>query len=136
MPWPDEPCATCPRVARGLPLPCQAQVTGHRRFCELGDRDGPAYSPAYEAMLCGEQWPPVVVPQAPAEALAPETPNPHAERLALVQGCDYRTDALDECGCTARRHCSLRLGEFASEPFAVSLSRCLECVSERHSSLP
>lgn len=33
--FPCDPCADCPRLVRGLSLPCLAQTSGHARFCEL-----------------------------------------------------------------------------------------------------
>ena len=50
MPFPDEPCAACPRVARGLPMPCRAMALKHARYC---DRAG-AGEAAVVAMLCGD----------------------------------------------------------------------------------
>jgi hypothetical protein len=46
--FPDDPCEVCPRVVRGLPLPCLAQKTKHARFCEtirMGQQ-------GYAALLC------------------------------------------------------------------------------------
>jgi hypothetical protein len=105
-------------------------TTRVERYCDLANPAHEAYRPGYAAMLCDEA---PATSAAPVSAVLIEPPavpnNPHVERLLLVLGCDYRTDALDECSCTARRHCSLGKGEFASEPYNVSLSRCLECVS-------
>ena len=48
---PAWPCAACPRVARGLPMPCKG--LSHRRLCE----HAAAGHEAYTALLCGETAP-------------------------------------------------------------------------------
>lgn len=118
MPWPDEPCQSCPRVLAGLPLPCKAQVTKHQRFCELGDPESLAYSPEYAAMLKGDAEP-KVEPSPFRQALnygkaivrrQAEDPDKrdvsdaeHARRLAICRLCEFHIASLDKCskcGCT------------------------------------
>ena len=50
MPYPDEPCPDCPRVRIGLPMPCEAMTSGHRRMCDLAA----AGHADWIARLCGE----------------------------------------------------------------------------------
>jgi hypothetical protein len=60
--------------------------------------------------------------------------NPHMERLFLVWSCDYRGGPVDECACTGQMHCGLGQGTFRNEPFAVSTTDCLRCVSRSEAS--
>lgn len=78
MPWPDEPCPTCPRVAKGLSGPCRAMVRRNPRYCELTDPGHPAYKSAYVALLCDEPTAPPPGPKA--------EPPPMLERAASFVG--------------------------------------------------
>lgn len=132
MSWPESPCNHCPRLAKGRTGRCLSQIMRSRHVCDRTDPDHPAFDPRWVARVCGEEAPEVEEQSAATGTSTSEsTPlNPHVERLLLVMDCDYRTDALDECGCTARRHCGLARGQFLTEPHAVSMSDCLNCVAE------
>jgi hypothetical protein len=96
--------------------------------CDRTNPDGPKFDPRWVARVCEEA---TAAPETTEGEAIGDAPNPHLERLLLVLGCDYRTNALDECGCMARRHCGLARGQFPAEPNAVSMSDCLRCVSGR-----
>lgn len=120
MAWPDDPCATCPRLAKGLSLPCRAQTTRHRRYCDLADPSHPDFKPAYCRMLADEPEPETVLP-APVQmpglarqaasffkaavnhvsAGAPSATNVQREaRLAICRTCEYyRDERCGVCGC-------------------------------------
>jgi len=110
MPWPDEPCAACPRLARGLSLPCRAQTSRHRRFCDLADPDHPDHQPAYRRMLADEPEPdpapPLVPPPMPGIvrqvmnfAVAATT---HVATGAKIASEKERQDRLEICGACDR----------------------------------
>ena len=123
MPFPEEPCEGCPRVARGLPPPCLAQVTGHARLCELaaGGHEG------YIARLGGDvpaAFPPLGVQAAHAVAdafafvrsgAAMVSDEEKARRLAICRECpNLVDDRCLMCGCSmpyrtraAAFHCPL-----------------------------
>lgn len=113
-----KPCAACPRSA-DRQATCPAITIGHARYCQLVDPEGPDYRPAYIPLV--RDWEPPGATTGKAAGIR--------SALELVQSCDYRTDALDECSCTARRHCGLGKGQFATEPHAVTLADCLKCVA-------
>lgn len=111
-PFPASPCAACPRVARGLPMPCPAQTTNHARLCELAA----AGHAAYVALLCDGM---------PAPAPAPPT-VPVAESLRRIRAareCPSRT--APQCGCSGWATCLEGRGKGGQ----VSLSECVECVT-------
>lgn len=106
MPSPDEPCAACPRVARGLPGPCRGLT--HRRFCELAAKG----EEGYIALMCDDpprSFPPLAeqaanlagaVGRFVASGLKRATPAEQAGRLAICGGCDrFRDGKCLECGC-------------------------------------
>lgn len=112
MPFPDEPCAACPRPARGLPMPCRAMTTGHARFCTLAAEG----HPGYVALLCDAV---PSAPQAPARTPAPES----LRRIRLARECPHRADP--RCGCEGMATCLLGKGRDGQ----VSLSECVDCVA-------
>lgn len=108
MAFPDDPCDACPRVARGLSLPCKAQVTKHARYCVLvaeGRAD-------YVAELCDEppeDFPPLAqqaanlagaVGRFVASGLKQSTPEQVSSRLGICRGCShFRDGRCALCGC-------------------------------------
>lgn len=124
MPFPDEPCAACPRAARGLPMPCRAMTTGHARFCDLTA----AGDTRYDALLCDERpvtpFPSLATQAANlagavvrfvASGLEQATPEQQAERAAVCRGCEeFKDGRCRHCGChlalkirAASEHCPL-----------------------------
>ncbi len=115
--FPETPCQICPRVEKGLSLPCMAQATNVPRYCELaamGRAD-------YIRMLCDE--PPPQLPSAMtrianfvgsavhhAAAGFPTLPMEQSEaRLDVCRGkgavpqCDQylkATGSCVKCGCS------------------------------------
>lgn len=123
MSSPDRPCAHCPRVARGLPMPCRGET--HPRFCQLAE----AGDAAYIALLCDSpppSFPPLreqagnlagAVGRFVASGLEVSTPEEQARRLAICRSneCGRFLDGrCRECGCRlmakvkmATEHCPL-----------------------------
>ena len=122
MPWPDDPCATCPLAAKNSPGPCRAQATRHRRYCDLANPEHPDHKPAYRRMLAGEPEPPrePIPPPPPLPSIARQAVNlatavaahvatgakaaTNAERerrLAICRGCELLRDdgRCAACGC-------------------------------------
>lgn len=108
--WPDEPCVACPRVARGLSIPCLAQTTRHPRLCE----HAAAGHAGYIALICGEDpparsFPPLMqqarnLAGAVADAVASGGktvgPEEKARRLTICHDCDQLVDGRClQCGC-------------------------------------
>jgi hypothetical protein len=110
MPFPDQPCAACPRVARGLSMPCRAMTTGHARFCTLaaGGHEG------YVALLCDEVPPPPEFPSLVEQAAhlagavgrfvasgaKRASEEERARRMAICEGCEnYAGGRCRLCGC-------------------------------------
>lgn len=117
MPFPDAPCAACPRVARGLSMPCQAMTTKHARYCTLAAEG----KQGYIALLCDE-LPPEPVQSAPVSTI-PVAESLRRQRLA--RECEHRTDP--KCGCAGMATCLIGKGKDGQ----VSLAECVECVTGR-----
>lgn len=102
-------CPHCP--VRDRDEPCRAEVTGHWRFCQLVDPQGPDYSPAMAARLKGETVPfPPLMQQAANLAGAVgrfvasggglATDEEKARRRATCESCEYFADSRCRlCGC-------------------------------------
>lgn len=125
-------CDHCPLKDKQCACPGQR----NRQICSRSDVTSPDYRERMREQLltevCGEHA--STAPSSPPSP-PPSSPPPSSEqtalqeKIALIAGCDYRTDTLDECSCTGRRHCGLGKGSFANEPWAVSYADCLRCVS-------
>lgn len=113
MPFPDEPCAACPRVARGLPSPCLAMDVRNPRYC----MHAASGHKGYVALLSGDSLPP-----APAYVATTIPVSESTRRLKLARACEHRTDP--KCGCAGIATCLLGKGRAGQ----VSLSECLQCV--------
>lgn len=130
MSWPSEPCAHCPRAARGLALPCRAQASRHAAFCGLVDPDGPAYRPDYVALLCDE----VTVPQE--KEIIPASDSPPSRRdLDLshflrihAKLCLYHENS-SSCGCGVSI-CHAGYGTGLIKIY-VSIDDCIRCSSRQ-----
>lgn len=93
MSFPETPCEGCPRVARGLPLPCKAQLRKAARYCELvamGRQD-------YVELLC-EHFEPAPAP-LPMPSLLKRAANLAG---AVVQHLAAGMPEVTEAGFNAR----------------------------------
>lgn len=125
----DPPCAHCPHVRAGRPGFCLARRTGYRQLCVFTDPASPEYRADAVRAVRGRDRTTARAAAPAAAAPDPDAVAGHRERQLLILSCDYRSDALHECGCKARRHCGLGRGAFPREPWAVTYSDCLNCVS-------
>lgn len=110
MPFPDSPCDHCPRVARGLSMPCRAMVRGHARLCELAAQGHAGYI----ASLCDARpaFPPLLeqagnlagaVGRFVASGGELTTPEEQVRRLAICHECpEFSEGKCKLCGCVAR----------------------------------
>ena len=92
---------------------CLAERTGHYRFCELADPEGPDYSPDYIPLLSAE-----LSPRPPAPAAGPPI---EVDRIAR---------AIDLC--PHRRSCQFRPPIACAHPDKAgpkTLDECRACVS-------
>lgn len=116
-------CITCP-VRTGLPCMVELDADRFAVFCE--------WSRSKDPVLVKTVASRAEIASPPADTAQVEVVQAEigiSGQLLLVYSCDYRTDALDECSCTARKHCGMLRGPFQTEPWAVGLSDCLQCVT-------
>jgi hypothetical protein len=111
MPWPEDPCAWCPRVSRGLPVPCLAQVTKYRAYCTMSSRGDPLAI----ACVLGEQVPKAAVatvaaPEPSRPVKRPTVPVPdfgdqrHMVVLRAAERCPHRVEIRE--GCCPKTRCA------------------------------
>lgn len=104
-------CLTCP-VRTGLQCLVETNPEEFAIFCEWSQSKDPVLIKTVAGRA--EFAAPAPVDNGTIEPVKPELGI--SDQLFFVYSCDYRTDALNECSCTARKHCGLRNGAFKSEP--------------------
>lgn len=122
------PCASCPRAAQGLSLPCCGQVqlyTGHCRGCARGD--------AIVIRRMEECTPEILastLPDPPSgEDRAAAAVLPVKETLSLVSRMKKcpSWQATSDCGCAGAAKCLLGKGRGG----VVNYQECFACLREQ-----
>jgi glycosyltransferase involved in cell wall biosynthesis len=131
MPWPEDPCAWCPRVSRGLSVPCLAQVTRYRAYCTMSARGDPLAI----ACVIGGLAPSVatvtadVMPSRPVTRTAVPAPDFGDRRHMVVfraaERCPHRLEVLE--GCCAKTRCA-SAGRRPGQ--VVGIMDCMSCVRD------
>jgi hypothetical protein len=118
MPWPNDPCESCPQTD----AQCLARALKNRRLCHLGNPSHEAFDPNYRLLLSGEQ---IAIVNSDRSASA-ETTNFVPEATSWVDrmsACPHRTGPTG-CGCGSKGTCTIGKGIDGS----VSYQDCFECI--------